>query len=77
MKVISVNGRKFSPEVIVDALRVSKNTATPIELRVDNEGYEKTYTIDYHEGEKYPHLERDSSRPDVLSEIIKPRATAP
>ena len=77
MKLIAVNGRQFSPEVILDALRAAQNTATPIELRIDNEGYEKTYTIDYHEGEKYPHLERDPSRPDLLSEIIKPRTPAP
>jgi hypothetical protein len=36
--------------------------------------YYKTLSIDYHGGEKYPHLERDSSKPDLLSEIIKAHA---
>jgi hypothetical protein len=26
--------------------------------------------VDYHGGLRYPHLERDSSRPDYLSEIL-------
>jgi hypothetical protein len=32
--------------------------------------------IDYHGGEKYPHLERDSSAPDLLDDIVKPLAPA-
>jgi hypothetical protein len=34
----------------------------------------KTVKVDYHSGEKYPHLERDSSKPDLLTEIISPLA---
>src|SRR5262249_40435674 len=77
MKLVSVNGRKFSAEVITDALSESTKTAMPIRLEVDNAGYDSTYTIDYHGGERYPHLERDASRADVLTEIIKARAARP
>ena len=28
--------------------------------------------LDYHGGEKFPHLVRDESKPDLLSDIIKP-----
>jgi hypothetical protein len=31
----------------------------------------KTVRIDYHGGLKYPHLERDTSKPDTLSQLIK------
>jgi hypothetical protein len=27
--------------------------------------------LDYHGGERYPHLVRDESKPDLLSDILK------
>jgi predicted metalloprotease with PDZ domain len=71
MKVIAVNGRQFSPEVLRDALKAGKNSSEPLELLVENTEYYKTYKLDYHGGEKYPHLVRDESKPDLLSEIYK------
>ena len=73
MKVVAVNGRKFSKDVLGDALQVGKNSNTALELLVKNTEYYKTYKLDYHGGEKFPHLVRDEGKPDVLSEIIKPR----
>ncbi|MGH9544841.1 MAG: M61 family metallopeptidase [Terriglobales bacterium] len=73
MKLIAVNGRKFSKDVLRDALQEGKNSSAPLELLVENTEYYKTYKLDYHGGEKFPHLVRDESKPDVLSEIIKPR----
>jgi hypothetical protein len=32
--------------------------------------------VKYHEGERYPHLVRNESQPDVLSEIIKATTSA-
>ncbi|MCU1313333.1 MAG: hypothetical protein JWM54_1090, partial [Acidobacteriaceae bacterium] len=32
--------------------------------------------VDYHDGERYPALERDSSTPDLLSDILKPLTPA-
>jgi len=72
MKVLAVNGRKFSGEVLQDALKASKSGSQGLELLVENTDYYKTFKIDYHGGEKYPHLVRDESKPDILTEIIKP-----
>lgn len=71
MKLIAINGRHFSAEVLRDALKSAKSGSTPIALLVENTEYYKTYNIDYHGGEKYPHLVRDESKPDLLSEILK------
>ncbi len=71
MKVIAVNGRKFSPEILRDAIKSAKTGNTPIDLLVENDDYYKTYKLDYHGGEKYPHLVRDDSKPDLLTEILK------
>jgi predicted metalloprotease with PDZ domain len=71
MKVVAVNGRRFAPEVLHDAIKAAKNTPAPIELLVENTDYYKTYKLDYHGGEGYPHLIRDESKPDLLSDILK------
>ena len=71
MKVIAVNGRKFSADVLHDALKAGKSSAEPLALLVENTDYFTTYKLDYHGGEKYPHLVRDESKPDLLSDILK------
>jgi len=71
MKLIAVNGRQFSPEVLHDALKAGKTSTQPLELLIENTDYYKTYKLDYHGGEKYPHLVRDESKPDLLTEILK------
>jgi predicted metalloprotease with PDZ domain len=72
MMVIAVNGRKFSPTVLQNALRKGKDSSDALELLVENTDYINTFKLDYHGGEKYPHLVRDESKPDMLSDIIKP-----
>jgi predicted metalloprotease with PDZ domain len=73
MKVVAVNGRRFSSDTLSGALEAGKNSSAPLELLVENTDYFKTYKLDYHGGEQYPHLVRDESKPDVLTEIIKAR----
>jgi predicted metalloprotease with PDZ domain len=71
MKVIAVNGRRFSGEVLREAIKAAKTSSVPIELLVENDEYFKIYKLDYHGGEKYPHLVRDESKPDLLTDILK------
>jgi len=73
MKLAAVNGRRFTPEVLHDALAATKNNPEPLQLLIENTDYYKTYKLDYHGGEKYPHLVRDESKADLLSDIIRPR----
>ena len=71
MAVIAVNGKKFSVDVLHDAMRATRNSSEPLELLIENTDYYKVFKIDYHGGEKFPHLVRDESKPDLLSDIIK------
>ena len=73
MNIVAVNGRRFTPEVFHDALRATPKDSRPLELLIQNTDYFTTYKLDYHGGEKYPHLVRDESKPDMLSDIILPR----
>jgi predicted metalloprotease with PDZ domain len=71
MKIVAVNGRHFSPEVWRDAIRAAKTSPEPLELIVENTDYFRVVKLDYHGGEQYPHLVRDESRPDLLTEIYQ------
>ena len=73
MTVVAVNGRKFSGEVLRDALKSGRNSSNPLELLIENTEYYKPYALDYHGGERYPHLVRAQSKPDLLSDILQPR----
>ena len=74
MRIVSVNGRTWSTDVLEDAIVAAKKSTAPIELSVENGSFNETYKVNYHDGERYPHLERDNSKPDVLGEVIKSRA---
>ncbi len=74
MKLQAVNGRQWSPEVLRQAIQATKTAPKPLELLVASGNYFKTYGLNYHGGLRYPHLERDATKPDVMSEIIKPMA---
>ena len=71
MKVVAVNGRRFSGDVLHEAIKAAKGGSQPIEMLVENTEYFISYKLDYYDGEKYPHLVRDQSKPDLLSEIIR------
>jgi predicted metalloprotease with PDZ domain len=74
MKVIAVNDRKWSKDVMRAALRGAIVNPQPISILAENGEYYKTYQVNYHGGEKYPHLVRDDSKADALDEIIRPLA---
>jgi predicted metalloprotease with PDZ domain len=73
MKLVAINGRAWSRDVLLDALRTSKDNQQSIDLLVENAKFFKTYSIAYHDGIRNPHLERIEG-PDVLGEILTPLA---
>ena len=70
MRLVAVNSRAFTPEVLRDAVRASKTH--PIELIAQSGDFFRTYRLAYSGGGRYPALERDPSAPDLLSKIIAP-----
>jgi predicted metalloprotease with PDZ domain len=71
MKILAVNGRRFTPQVFRDALFEGKNNSQQLQLLIENTDYFRTFVLDYHGGEKYPHLVREESKPDTMTEIIR------
>jgi predicted metalloprotease with PDZ domain len=72
--MVAVNNRQFTPTVLREAVQTTASGAKPLELLIKTGEYYETHRIDYHGGEKYPHLVRDPALPDLLSEMIKPAA---
>ncbi len=74
MKLIAVNGRRWSPERLTAAVAGTK-TGGKMELLLENGEFYRTHNLDYHDGLKYPRLERlPGDRADLLSQIVKGRA---
>jgi predicted metalloprotease with PDZ domain len=72
MKLVAINGRKATDELLHAAIKDSKTGHEPIELIVENQGYFKVVKLDYHDGEKYPHLIHDAKGAAILDDLIKP-----
>ena len=74
MRLVAVNGRRWSHDVLREAIRATPKQ--PIEVLVENGDYYRSYKIDYTGGERFPKLERDGSKPDLLARIIAPLSSA-
>ena len=74
VKLIAVNGREFNFTVLHDAVKATASSQQPVALLIKNGEYYQTYQVDYRGGERYPHLTRTTSAPDLLSQVIAARA---
>jgi len=73
MKIIAVNGRRFSPEALKSVVANTKNGGK-LELLVESGDFFKTHAVEYAGGLSYPRLEKASDRDDTLADIVKPHA---
>jgi predicted metalloprotease with PDZ domain len=72
MRLVAVNGRKWTPAVLKEAIKTAQASAEPIELLVENGQFFQTYSVAYHEGNRNPHLERIAGQPDLFQVLLKP-----
>jgi predicted metalloprotease with PDZ domain len=72
MKILAVNQRRWSKNIMLDAIRTASKTHQPIQLLIENAQSVKTYSVAYSDGLRYPHLERSEGQADVLANIIRP-----
>jgi predicted metalloprotease with PDZ domain len=74
-KVLAVNGQIFSADALRQAIRDAKGSTEPIRLIVQSDTWVSNAEIDYHDGERYPVLERVEGTPAYLDDITKPLTT--
>jgi predicted metalloprotease with PDZ domain len=73
MKIIGVDSRVFTDELLQAAIKNSSTTKS-VELLAENATYYTNFRLNYSGGARYPHLERVEPTTDFLSKIIEPRA---
>ena len=73
MTLVAVNARAYSPALLRDAIKDAQTDKTrKIDLLVRKSDTYTTATLDYHDGLKYPRLERIETATDRLSELMQP-----
>ncbi|HEX4067498.1 MAG TPA: peptidase M61 [Acidobacteriaceae bacterium] len=70
MQLVAVNGEVYSAEKLKAAILTAEKGGA-IALVVKDLNQVKTMDLDYHDGMRYPHLERVEGTPDRLDEILK------
>ena len=76
-KIIGVDGQVYSGDLLKAAIKDAKGKTEPIHLIVQSDTFLSTAEIDYHDGERFPALERVAGTPDYLDDITKPLAANP
>jgi predicted metalloprotease with PDZ domain len=72
-KIIAVNGLAFDgSDSLSDAIKLAHGNKAPIELLIQADQHFRTVHIDYHDGLRYPHLERIPNTPALLDDILAP-----
>ncbi|HUL18976.1 MAG TPA: hypothetical protein VLV29_06880 [Steroidobacteraceae bacterium] len=74
MKLIAVNGRKYSAEVLDAALLAAQSSRQPIELLVEDADYYRVLSVPYFGGPRWPHLTRIEGSVDLLTQTLTPRS---
>jgi predicted metalloprotease with PDZ domain len=72
-QIVAVDGVTYDSERLKEIVKGAKTNNAAIELLVKNGDRYSTVRIDYHEGLRYPHLERGANVPPRLDQILDPR----
>jgi predicted metalloprotease with PDZ domain len=73
MTIVAVNDIAYGKDALEDAIKAAKDGKAPIRLMVREFDRFRTIDVDYHDGLRYPHLERIEGTPDYLTKILSPR----
>ena len=73
MRLIAVNGKKYTSDVLDAAIVEAQKSHALIELLVANADFYRTFKVEYFDGLRYPHLVRVEGKPDQFSQVLAPR----
>jgi predicted metalloprotease with PDZ domain len=72
-QVVAVNGETFNAETLRRAITTAKTDAGSIELLLKNDDQYRSVVLEYRDGLRFPHLERDAAVADRIGAIFAPR----
>jgi predicted metalloprotease with PDZ domain len=72
-KLIGVNHRVYSADLLRQAIVNAETSQQPIDLLTLSDGFYAEFSVDYHQGLRSPHLARIAGKPDLLSTIVQAR----
>ncbi len=72
MQIMAVNGTAFKADVLRAAITEAEKSHSPLKFVVKRGNDVETIDVDYHEGLRYPKLERVENVPDRLDAILAP-----
>jgi predicted metalloprotease with PDZ domain len=70
IQLMAVNDKAYSGETLRAAIVTAEKDTAPIQLLFKKDGVFRTYSLDYHNGLRYPHLERVADTPARLDDIL-------
>ena len=70
--IVAVNGIPCSPEVLRQAIVEATKTSEPISLIIKADDRYRTINVNYHDGLRYPKLERLGTGPNMLEKLLTP-----
>jgi len=77
MKLIAVNGRRYSKHVLRDAIGGTKEAPSTVKLLLENDDFFREASVAVRGGARYPKLERKAEADDGIGAILAPRAETP
>jgi len=72
-ELVAINNQAFAGDKLKAVVKASKQDRQPIELLVRQGELYRTVRLDYHDGLRYPRLERIAGTPALLDQILAPR----
>jgi predicted metalloprotease with PDZ domain len=72
MQLLAVNDQKYTAAGLTESIRAAETNKEPIKLLLKRGDDFVTVSLDYHDGMRYPHLERVEATPDRLDAILAP-----
>jgi predicted metalloprotease with PDZ domain len=77
MNLIAVNGRRYTKDVLRDAIEATKASPSSVKLLLENDDFFREASVEVRGGARYPKLERKAEGDDVIGAILAPKAETP
>ena len=75
-EIVAVNGTTFDADNLKDVITEAKDDAAPIALLIKRGDTYTTASINYHNGLRYPRLERIAGTPALLDDLLSAKSNS-